>query len=262
MATMAVSVGTGVVRPLGGPDQTSALAQEYYRRYGPRSTFTHFMEWVRAKGLHYTEARQLQDHLVNRLGFYRLAGHVPERLDEGLGYSPDSDGRGKGLSGGSMGSANRDATFLTDDEAKRVERERRKRDALRGMVMPPGQDGSAGVRNDGTGLGAVRVPGGPIDTNEGGLVRVRVLSYSLVEVNIGGTVSVHNWMVLPEALQHRVSTFGKATSRSWLPKLNNWLFNEAKPGEEAVIDPLRGVHFITKEQQGFAYLSKNWGTPL
>ncbi len=262
MSTTAVSVGMGLVRPLGGQDQTSALAQEYYRRFGLRSGFTNFMEWVKAKGIHYVEARRIQDHLVNRLGLYSLAGHVPERLDEGLGYSPDADGRGKGVSGGSMGSANRDATFLSDAEAKQVERERRKRDALRGMVLPPGQDGEAGVRNGGAGLGVIRVPGGPIDTNEAGLVRVRILSYSLVEVNVGGTITVHNWMVLPEAIQHRVSSFGKATSRSWLPKLNNWLFNEAKPGEEAVIDPQKGVHFITKEKQGFAYLSKNWGTPL
>lgn len=250
------------------------MAQEFYKKHGPRAHISAFNEFARSNRLSNEETTRTQEILVNRLGIYGLAGKVAaqqEDLSEGLGFSPDSDGRGGGVSGGSPASEYGlyGAGFVKPDQAaqrrdastarKQARKLYKRNSSWGGPLGSQASQGANGVGNKGT-VGGIRVPGGPIDTNEGGLVRVKVLSHSLVELNVGGTATMHSWTVFPEAIRHRLSDLGKATSSTWLPKVLHWAYNESMPGDEVIVDAASGTHFVNRKA-GFAHLGRDWGTP-
>lgn len=174
-------------------------------------------------------------------------------LKEGLGYADDADGRGKGLSGGSPYGS--DGPTVTRDEYKcpkcgsssYQENSDGSKTCNRcnntyGLPYLQGQ-----TTNNGT-FGNVRVPGGPIDTNE---VRITCLDTNLYEITANGVTTMHARPVLPEALKHRVSTYG-STYKMRLQNVLEWVWTKAKPGDTIVFDHNGKAKYVVGES-GFKY---------
>lgn len=178
---------------------------------------------------------------------------VRKPLKEGLGYADDADGRGKGLSGGSPYGS--DGPTITRDEYKcpkcgsssYQENSDGSKTCDRcnntyGLPYLQGQ-----TTNNGT-FGNVRVPGGPIDTNE---VRITCLDTNLYEITANGVTTMHARPVLPEALKHRVSTYG-STYKMRLQNVLEWVWTKAKPGDTIVFDHNGKAKYVVGES-GFKY---------
>lgn len=178
---------------------------------------------------------------------------VSRRVHEGIGYADDSDGRGRGLSGGSpYGSDGRlpsaentqcpkcgSPSFQENaDGSKTCDRCR----STYGLPYLTGAN-----TNQGT-WGNVRLPGGAIGTNE---VRITCLDTNLYEITVNGATTTHTRPVMPEALRHMVSPFGSM----YKLKLNSvleWLWHKAKPGDTLVFDHVGKAKYVVGNS-GFKY---------
>ena len=177
------------------------------------------------------------------------------RVHEGLGYADDSDGRGKGVAGGSpYGSDGRlpsaeytqcpkcgSPSFQEKSDGSKV------CDRCRSSYGMAYITGSSTGTNNGT-WGNVRLPGGSMGTNE---VRITCLDTNLYEITVNGATTTHTRPVMPEALRHMVSPFG-ITYKLKLQSVLEWLWHKAKPGDTLVFDHVGKAKYVVGNQ-GYKY---------
>ncbi len=173
-------------------------------------------------------------------------------VHEGLGYADDSDGRGGGVSGGSA----YDATWQDGGGTAKEQRCPRCNGSLQGRTCPQCGDvgdiqtsGSQGSPTQPV-FGNVRVPGGPVDTNEAGGILIRSLG-PLMEIEVDGVRTTHSRQVAFAALDNRLSVYG-VSYRPRIHKVVEWLWTKAQPGDELVLD-LYGEHQYVLDRNGFKY---------
>lgn len=238
-------------------DEVERLARDFYRRVGLDADDNAFVQFTRARGIAKPQADAIRQHLASR---YRMHGFGPRRMAEGIGYSDDADGRGRAPGGGSpFDGSDRVASVATSDRTcpkcgENLEPGQRYCDtcdsvALNGAAEIGGM-GSAGAKQRAI-TGHVRIPGGPIDSNESGPhLSVRVLSPTLVEVAVGGSAQLHSWSNATSGIAFGLSAYGRAASSAWVPMVNEWLWQHALPGDQLVVT-LDGRQAFVMDKTGF-----------
>jgi len=177
-------------------------------------------------------------------------------IREGLGFSPDADGRGGGVGGGSPLSASPDyniepetVSYESDPKrdlearaAKKVAKRIRKGNPLPYETVISNENGVKAQ----TKMGYVRVPGGPVSVNEQGCVAFKCITPDSVEISAGGVSTVHQRPVLAHAVRHRLSPYGR-TFNDRLPKVLEWLWYRSSPGQSLVLDPASSSAYVINE---------------
>lgn len=279
MSVTSSSVGSGVQSILGSP--VSRLAREFYVNHGPIASHNAFLNFSKERDLTFEDSKALQDHLVRSFGMYKLAktlkaeslseteAHTGNRKvkkirTESLGYAVDSDGRGKGPSGGSPmaggswgGITKKDSKRCPECGSPSITK------AESGYVCSfcNSKFGSLGLEPEDVVMnagaygvkpnpvwGEISVPGGPISTTEGGYVIITNLGEDLFEIDVLGAKTIHNRHSMPEALSHRLSVFGRY-AQPFLPKMENWFCKEGAVGMQLVFDMNGRSSFSMKDGQ-------------
>lgn len=177
-------------------------------------------------------------------------------IREGLGFSPDADGRGGGVGGGSPLSASPDYNIEPEtvtykkDPKRELEKKAAQEVAKRLSKSNPTPyeteiGGSNGVGSK-TQMGYVRVPGGPVSVSEQGCISFKCLTPDSVEISAGGASTVHDRPLLAQAVKHRLSSYGR-TFNDRMPKILEWLWHRSKTGESLVIDPSENTAYVMNE---------------
>jgi len=109
------------------------------------------------------------------------------------------------------------------------------------------QRGGWGVYGTGR-PGYLRVPGGPISTNEmAGKLRLKYLGGNLFEMEMQGATLEHALSSSHSVMSHRLRALGMNQDRV-MQTLIHWLFNEAKAGQEYVWDLAGGTRMVVDER--------------
>lgn len=164
------------------------------------------------------------------------------RLREGLSIAPDSDGRGAGASGGSPFGG--DAGYRIYEPTCQPHDNPEPCEQCSGQGTP--QVGSVKNRDL---SGEVRLPGGPVSTNEG--LQVRYVDEGTVEIGFQGIRTLHSRQNLPEALRFRLRGLGNSHLNATMPKVVSWLSERARRGETAMLSMGERPYVFGKK--GFLY---------
>jgi len=183
--------------------------------------------------------------------------------NEGLTVADDGIGDGRFSGGAPMDAAAPQAARRGQEEPEYRKTERKRPVAQAGAGKP----GSGGTHNTGV-SGGVRIPGGPIDTNEAEtrtgqlsvpdepvsteethMFCIRQLGAGLFEISFDGAKTRHALRMAEEAIRFRLLGFGGPYLRH-APEIARWLATEAKVGDEYAIDTQRGRAFIL-DDDGF-----------
>jgi hypothetical protein len=104
--------------------------------------------------------------------------------------------------------------------------------------------------------GEISLPGGPVNTSERALVTLTCLDpQALVEIDVRGTKTRHNRGSLPEALRYRLSPYGRHLRPHFMPKVMEWLYSKAKPGDVACFDLSGNDAYVIDGKGQFRYAS-------